>query len=164
MSVLLLVPFFLSILTLSPLAQTESHRNENPEKTIIRMERYQCYGFCPVYSVEIRGDGTVIYEGKKFVRVKGKREFKIPAAKVMWLVREFEKVNYFSLAAEYVTVVKEDGTVTTISDLPGTDTWFSLNGKTKSVYDYIGGPDSLRELERKIDDISESARFVKKGF
>jgi hypothetical protein len=162
--VLLVVPFVLSIIGLSPLAQTDARRLENPEKIVIKMERYECFGFCPVYSVEIHGDGTVIYQGKKFVRVKGKQVFKIPVVSVMWLVREFEKINYFSLAAEYVTVVNEDGTVTTVSDLPGTDTWISLNGKTKSVYDYFGGPDSLRELERKIDDVSESARFVKKGF
>lgn len=164
MSLLLLVPFVLSLLTLSPLPQTESRRLEDPEKIVIRMERYACFGSCPVYSVEIRGDGTVIYTGKKFVRVKGTREFKVPVAGVKWLVREFEKINYFSLAAEYVKVVNEDGTETTVSDLPGTDTWISLNGKTKSVYDYFGGPDSLRELERKIDDVSESARLVKKGF
>ena len=159
--VLLVVPLVLSIVSLSPHEQTDARRIENPEKTVIKMERYACFGSCPVYSVEIRGDGTVIYTGKKFVRVKGKQEFKIPVANVMWLVREIEKINYFFLAAEYVQQVNEDGTITTVSDLPGTDTWISLNGKTKSVFDYFGGPDSLRELERKIDAISESDKFVK---
>ena len=160
MSLLLLVPFVLSIVTLSPLAQTDAR----PEKTVIKMERYECFGSCPVYSVEIHGDGTVIYKGKKFVWVKGTQVFKIPVASVVDLVSEFEKINYFSLAAEYVKQVNEDGSITTVSDLPGTDTWISLNGKTKSVYDYFGGPASLRELEDKIDAVSESARFVKKGF
>ena len=33
--------------------------------TVVRLERSECYGTCPSYSVEIHGDGSVEYEGKE---------------------------------------------------------------------------------------------------
>ena len=36
------------------------------------MERTVCQGWCPAYSVQVFADGTLIYEGKRFVKTPGK--------------------------------------------------------------------------------------------
>jgi hypothetical protein len=131
-------------------------------KVVITLERSQCFGSCPVYSVTIHGDGTVVYKGKRYVKVSGTRRYKIPKEDVKKLVAEFYRIDYFSLKAEYTERVNDDGTITNVTDLPGTTTSITINGKRKSVYNYFGGPESLEELEHKIDDASRSARFWSK--
>jgi hypothetical protein len=38
---------------------------------LLAMERTECQGWCPAYSVQVFADGTLIYEGKRFVRTLG---------------------------------------------------------------------------------------------
>jgi hypothetical protein len=129
---------------------------------VITLERYECYGECPVYSISIRGDGTVVYKGKKFVKVKGERRYKIPKEKVAELVDKFYEIDYFSLEDEYTTVVDADGSVTVVTDLPGAQTSITIGGRTKRVYNYFGGPAALEELERQVDEITESVKYVRR--
>jgi hypothetical protein len=43
-----------------------------PQSTeLIAMERTVCQGSCPAYSVRVFTDGTLIYEGKRFVKTLG---------------------------------------------------------------------------------------------
>ena len=48
----------------------------------IQLQRTACYGWCPAYSVEISGDGTVLYFGERFVATKGAKSWTIPQDKV----------------------------------------------------------------------------------
>lgn len=47
-----------------------SRRGEYEDVTIT-LERTVCFGVCPDYVVTVHGDGTVEYEGRNFVAVKG---------------------------------------------------------------------------------------------
>jgi hypothetical protein len=38
---------------------------------LFAMERTACQGSCPAYSVQVFADGTLIYEGKRFVKTLG---------------------------------------------------------------------------------------------
>lgn len=38
---------------------------------LLAMERTECQGWCPAYSVQVFADGTLIYEGKRFVKTLG---------------------------------------------------------------------------------------------
>ena len=127
---------------------------------VITLERTSCYGACPVYKITISGDGRVEYEGRSFVRVVGKREAKIDPAAVKKLIQQFEAIHYFELQDKYETIKNPDGTETMISDMPTTLTSLSLNGKSKKIEAYYGVPDELEELERMIDEVAGSKRWV----
>ena len=43
------------------------------------MQRGECYGSCPVYSIRVYEDGTVIYRGDWHVRVRGGRKTRLSA-------------------------------------------------------------------------------------
>lgn len=129
---------------------------------VITMKRDECFGPCPVYSVSIHGDGTVVYEGSKYVKVEGKRDYKIPKTRVKELVREFYRIGFFSLKDSYTSLDKGNGLVEEVTDLPGTTTTITIGGRTKSVYNYYGGPKALERLEDKIDKISGSAKYVRR--
>jgi hypothetical protein len=39
--------------------------------TLVKLEQTACNGECPVYQVEVKKDGTVIFEGIEYVEAKG---------------------------------------------------------------------------------------------
>ena len=112
------------------------------DKSIIELERTACFGKCPIYKIEIFSNGKAIYTGKKFVDNIGVFEFKINASSINDILEYAEEIKFFSLKDEYTRPV---------SDLPTT----FIRIKTKSVKNHIGGPKSLKELERMIDNISQ---------
>lgn len=132
------------------------------KSVVIRMERTQCYGPCPIYSVIITGDGTVTYDGKKFVKVKGPRVLRIRPEKVRSLVEAFFKADYFLLKESYDYLDKGNGIQEIVTDLPTTITSIQVNGKSKKVSNYYGGPSSLSALEHQIDETAGITKFIEK--
>lgn len=126
----------------------------------VRLRRTTCFGSCPYYNVTIKGDGTVTYEGKEYVRVKGKKTTKIAPSEVQKLAAEMVEAGYFSFQDSYVEIKNPDGTVTTVTDLPTTYTYLRVGHKTKEVEDYVGAPKELKTLERRIDEVAGTRRWV----
>jgi len=128
----------------------------NQEELLIRLERTACFGKCPVYSLMIKGDGTVIYSGVDFVQTRGIQETTVSMDAINQLVMEFEKADYFSLNDNYTNFG--------VSDMPSVNTSISIEGKTKAIKHYLGdrsAPKQLTELENKIDEIVNSAQWIK---
>ncbi|MDA2913447.1 ankyrin repeat domain-containing protein [Acidobacteriia bacterium AH_259_A11_L15] len=115
---------------------------EEPDAPVITLERTACFGTCPVYSLEIYADGTVIYEGKTFVGVTGRRRSHIPPSQVQQLVHAFLEIDYFSLKDSYRA---------SLPDGPTTITTLQLNGRIKRIENYGSAPEELTELEYEID-------------
>ena len=123
----------------------------------ITMSRGPCRGLCPVYYLEIDGDGNVIYRGYEHVNVTGDRKSSIPPEKVKELVNQFYNLSYFDLEDRYDQIE--------ITDQPTVETTINLNGTFKSVYDYLGTSYSpelqkLRHLENMIDELTNSSQWV----
>ena len=123
----------------------------------ITMFRGACFGACPIYYLEINGDGKVIYRGYEYVNVTGERTSSIPVDKVKELVNQFNNSGYFNLKDRYDEVERTDQStvVTTIS----------IDGTFKSVYDYLGTTNlpelqKLRQLENMIDEVTNSSQWV----
>ena len=157
MKKLLLAIVFLALVAIPITGCTSAKSNaSNNQDVVITLERTACFGTCPVYSLTIRGDGTVAYEGKEFVDVKGEAETTISQDQVDQLVSEFEKVDYFSLNDSYIE--------RTVTDLPTVITSISIEGKTKEIEHYRGdfsAPEKLTKLEDKIDEIVNSDQWIK---
>jgi hypothetical protein len=56
---------------------------------------HECLFGCRVYSVEIHGDGRVIYDGHAFVAVCGEQTKQIPQKKIRELYQAFHDANFF---------------------------------------------------------------------
>lgn len=67
----------------------------------IRLDRTECYGSCPNYSVVISGNGHVRYIGRTFVKVVGDAEGTLPEGAVQKFVDEFGRVKFVDLGDEY---------------------------------------------------------------
>jgi hypothetical protein len=124
----------------------------------IRLERTVCFGVCPSYTVEIAGDGSVIYRGRACVAEKGERHATIPGAVVKDLVAKFQSVNFFTLRDAYRAEITDNPTYT-IS--------IAFDAHKKSVVDYVGGragmPHKVTALEDAIDAAAGTKRWISNG-
>jgi hypothetical protein len=119
-----------------------------PAVQVATLERTPCFGFCPVYKVAVMSDGTVNYEGERFVKLTGPHTGQISADQVNALRQAFETAGYVQFQDSY-----EQHTVT---DLPSVNTSYTKDGNTKSVRHYLGdrtAPEALGKLEDEFDKI-----------
>jgi hypothetical protein len=125
--------------------------------TRVMLERTECYGSCPVYSLSIAGDGTIAYFGKKYVNVKGPASKQVSISDVQALVDQMLQAEYFNLS------VPEDCPEGLSTDAPGATTSLTLHGRTHTVDHYYGNacaPGGLRPLEDAIDTLAGSATWL----
>jgi len=108
-----------SLIYLYPRFSSETAPATNFKNVVITMERSVCFGTCPVYKLTIFGNGNVVYNGEKFVKVVGEQTTKIPEDKIRELISEFYKTGFFSLKEKYIEKCDIRGCVR-VTDLPTT--------------------------------------------
>ena len=96
--------------------QGDEFGQANLNNITITLKRSPCFGTCPYYSLNIFGNGTVLYNGYKFVNITGPRISNISENIVSELVREFHDINYFSLEDNYTKIIATDQSTVTILD------------------------------------------------
>jgi uncharacterized protein DUF6438/ankyrin repeat protein len=131
-----------------------------PADTVIRLQRTSCYGPCPIYTVSIDARGNVTYDGEKFVRATGRQTGRIAPEQVAAILAIAARADFFRLQDSYRDIQNADGTVFSVTDLPTTIVTITANGRTKRVEDYIGAPEMLGILEKRIDATAGITRWV----
>ena len=152
----LLIVILLIILPITGCCKNNTNISPDYNELIITLERTACLGECPIYTLTIHGDGTVVYEGKDFVKTKGREESIISKEKIEELILEFNRADYFSLKDNYVEH--------TMTDAHSVITSITINGKVKIIEHYHGdlsAPEALFLMENKIDEIVNSDQWVK---
>jgi hypothetical protein len=144
---------WLSVLAIVMLNLTSVTAQES--NVAITLERTACFGTCPVYTVRILEDGTVIYNGQDFVAVTGEQTGEIDPATVEAMVAEFAEAGYFEWDAEYMTQ--------TVTDLPTIITSVTRNGETHRITRYAGdasAPLALGFLEQWVDAMANTTQWT----
>jgi hypothetical protein len=137
----------------------------------IKLAREACFGWCPVYQVEISGDGQVTYWGEEYVLARGEHPWAIPQSDVRELLELFRRADFFRLDGYYQV---------NATDLPTYITGLEIGARRKFVLDYgwggmgeavastsFGGfegnpmPPIVVEIERAIDRVSGVAAYVR---
>jgi hypothetical protein len=113
-------------------------------------------GFFPDYSLTVYGNGSVIYNGIKNVATSGVKTYQIPKDQSRELINAFINIYYFALKEKYSDSRKA-------SNLPVVTTSININGQTKTVVDDHNSyaPPPLRQLEDKIDQLTNSMQWLK---
>lgn len=131
------------------------------DSAVVTLERTACFGTCPIYRVSIAASGTVRFEGKGFVAHQGSATARIPSAQVDSLLEELRQGGYFDMAERYVPDSPACGEYAT--DSPTVITSATREGVTQRVQNYYGcrgAPLSLRQLERRIDEVAGTSRWI----
>ena len=146
-------------------AGCEAKIPEVPSDFSVSLMRSVCLGSCPVYSLMVFADGSVLYDGMKFVPIEGHRRASISASEVAELYRTVIDDDFFELEDDYAGIIL-DAPFTTIS--------ITLNGNKKIVRgigcesslhrDFCGAidrpPDVFCEIEDMLDGIAASNGWV----
>jgi hypothetical protein len=166
---LISISLFVLFASLSSAQQTSA-----PNHTRITLTRTPttCEGGCLYYTVTISGNGDV--EFSSFNLEAGRVvsnpviEGNIDLVHVDELVREFERINYFSLTNRYgdgATNKQDKHCPKSWSHHPSAITSITVKGKSKEIYHYLGCAghpllDKLTALENKIDEIADTQRLL----
>jgi hypothetical protein len=120
--------------------------------------------FPSIYTIWIGASGKVIFEQSTSATTAEKQEYFISQESAESLLKELDAADFFSLLPEYRFQRDRDGHSFRISHLEALTVTFSRQGKIKRVYDYLGAPKKLRNLERKIFDASRIAQFLPSNY
>ncbi len=118
----------------------------------ISLSRSVCFGTCPNYTLTITADGRVTFDGQHYTRVTGAASTTIDQAQIIELITEIKKADFFTLADKYAAPV---------TDAPSYTLTLSMAGRSKTVDDYVAGPHRLTLLMNRIDQIVNSAQWIK---
>ncbi|MCS7188289.1 MAG: DUF6438 domain-containing protein [Bacteroidia bacterium] len=122
--------------------QRKSTQGNLPKDLYIQIQRTACYGRCPVDKVELLSDGTVKYEGIRFVSRLGIYTRKLSQEEQ----KQVEKLLKELAFERYEEVYDNPG----ISDLPSLILVYRLEGKEKKITCRVGCPP---ELPDKIEQL-----------
>jgi len=122
----------------------------------IRLKRTPCYGLCPVYSLEIHGNGDTDFEGSYHVLITGHHHGTISRKSLEGLVATFRWANYLSLKDAYNWDV---------TDVPTFISSIEFDGIKKVVVDQVGAqvgmPDVTTKVEEAIDQFADTGKWIK---
>jgi hypothetical protein len=124
----------------------------------VSLERTECYGTCPEYTVTVKRDGTVTWSGTDFVQAKGARTGKANAAATRALFELIAKSCFRSMGDSYVLAV---------SDQPSANVSVTFaSDETKTVHHYgpefpnCAVPPMLSEIEHRIDAVAGTDKWI----
>ena len=113
--------------------------------TAITIRRTPCFGTCPDYTVTVKADGSVEYEGRAHAKPAGKLTGTTRDWRFHNVARLIDEVGFFCFADRYTAMVTDNPTVfVTVTKA----------GRTKTVENYANaGPQVLWAIEQLIDDM-----------
>jgi hypothetical protein len=122
----------------------------------VKLERSECYGTCPSYSVSVNQDGEVDYVGKKFVKFIGTKKYTITEEDAVALARDFLELRDTGVKDEYRN---------SVTDMPTYRVSMRIDDFTRSIVDYdgyqVGMPTSVSQLQIRMDELTRSYQFLK---
>ena len=82
------------------------------------------------------------------------------ASRVAELYEASQRIGVFDLRDQYRIIRAADGSEAVVPDLPGTIVTVTAGGRTKRIEDYFGAPGTLKDLERQVEEIARTNRWV----
>jgi hypothetical protein len=139
-----------------------------PPGTLIELERTECLGTCPAYTVTLNELGEVTFEGRKFVTTNGSATGAASQREVARLVATVRAHGLFDL---------EDSYFCPVTDFPTVRVRVVLEGRTKKISHDLGcemvrrtdpsasGPPPawLTSFENRIDQVAGTERWIGMG-
>ncbi len=123
------------------------------DSLVVYLQRTACFGVCPIYVLSIYENGTVIYEGEKFVDKEGKFRAMITKEAIQKIQEKALSIDYFKMNEVYDNP--------NVTDLPSTITALQQDLDFKVVVNRYEAPQPLNSLESYIDELVENLNWEK---
>ena len=128
---------------------------------VVALERRPCYGTCPVYTVALYADGTVVFDGRRFVLSMGRHATRVAARDVSRLVAQFNGFGFAALPDKIISGSSACGDYA--SDAPILVITLRQRDAEKTVEHDRGcsaAPAFLSVLEQAVDSVAGTARWI----
>lgn len=121
----------------------------------IILERGMCYGYCPVYSLYLWENGSVLYNGTLFVKEIGQRDGTINETAFLQILQMAKDSGFFAMNDTYdrVDVTDMPSAIITINSS-------SLNKRVEHYHGDLSAPQALSTLEEAIDTAAGVSRWT----
>lgn len=146
------IQHFLIILVFVAMGCKSSQQSKSEIYPIITYEKTTCFGTCPAYLFKAFPDGSVTYTGTKYVDLMGEYQAKLSEEELANMKSLFDEGNFFKYANVYSA---------NIEDQPTTFLYYDNGQQNSKVTDYYGAPESLKKLEKNIEEIINSIDWQK---
>ena len=161
--ILKLLLLLMAAMLIIPVLAQEKTPESTPDMTapevdsdiVLTLERTYCMGTCPVYTVTVYADGTVVYEGIDHVDIEGFQQIKLEPETVEMLAQGFVDAGYMDWADTYT----DQG----ITDASYIMTSLTVDGHTKEITRYDGDmnpPVALIYLENWLENVLHTAQWT----
>jgi hypothetical protein len=124
-------------------------------ETLVKLERTACKGYCPVYTVTIKKNGIVEYEGMEHVSVKGIQTATIPTTSLELIEAELLKSGFLKMKPRLDT--GSWGCFIYMTDQIHIIIEGSIKNRKKAVLTYLGCDSN------QVKSVVELARFIDKA-
>jgi hypothetical protein len=145
------LPFGANIVGLALIIGIVSPAFAQQNQDVITLERALCYGSCPAYLLQIDSSGTVSFQQGPPSNRHEEQTSHIASEKIADLMAGFISIGFFELNDVYKPIHTDD---------QQTYIQVSLAGKTKRIAHFENGPPELRELERKVEVLANTHRWL----
>lgn len=118
-----------------------------PQESLIALKKDPCFGLCPVYTFKVDGKGNATFHGERNTAKLGDWTKKLSPEETNKLFEAFEKSDFGSFKDEYTD---------NVTDLPTKWVTYRHGEIDKTVKDFFGGPETLKELEKMVEVVAEA--------
>ena len=125
--------------------------DEQPPDTLIVLQMGACERRCPVYRLVLFADGSVLFDGRHYVRVPGLFRSKVSLDSIGKLITEAESIRFFELKNSYAPGADCESPK---SDAPSATLTITSRARAKTIQHFRGcsgrEPEQLKQLEDAI--------------
>ena len=131
------------------LAATAGPAPAAAQVTSISYETTPCFGFCPIYRVTVRADGSGLFEGGRHSQVQGERRFRISRARFRAFVARLAPTRPARGDISYDRSTRCQGAGAPPTDHPGIIVTWTEGRRRQTLHFYTGcrNPDIRRALD-----------------
>ena len=108
-----------------------------PPQKLLLFQKTPCYGTCPAYNATFYSDGTIHYEGFRYVPVTGALTLHLSEKQLQQLKETLDNLDYTSL---------EDTYLSPYTDLPSSYlTFYENDREVRRIKHQQDGPETLQQ-------------------
>ncbi len=128
-----------------------------PDKgLVVTLSRSPCLGPCPVYDASLYEDGTLVYEGRRFVQLEGRRTKNVGADTVVRVKRALDDGGVRGLSWWCCNCQEATDSSTVVIGFHGSFWWKTIN----HYHGCSKAPRWLSAFEDSLDDLLGTAEFT----
>ncbi len=123
----------------------QSTQAQEPPHKLLLFQKTPCYGTCPAYNATFYSDGSILFEGFRYVPVLDTVQLELTQEQLQKVQASLRELDYTSLESSYLSPY---------TDVPSTYlTFYEHDKEVKRVKHQQGGPEQLQQTISELHEL-----------